>query len=209
MNTRIIVDGLTLIVLSTFPGSVSPSVRYMAHCDGLDGPVVKAAQRALDTGKIGAVLFWVSEKDEAEVKAAFAQARTVRKAGPEAKQLADRFFFETVVRLHRTAEGASYTGLKPAGRDLGPAIPAADKAIADGSCEALSKLLVEVVQDGLRDRFKEVMKHGNPAPDDIPAGRRSVHSYVEFIHFVERLYESARSGAPGHFAEGHERDSRR
>ena len=43
----------------------------------------------------------------------------------EARELADRYFFETLVRIHRAGEGAPYTGLKPAGRDLGPAVPAA------------------------------------------------------------------------------------
>ena len=42
-----------------------------------------------------------------------------------AKTLADRYFMETAVRLHRLGEKAPYTGLKPAGTDFGPAIGAA------------------------------------------------------------------------------------
>jgi hypothetical protein len=56
----------------------------------------------------------------------------VRKLNPEAKEFADMYFFETLVRIHRAGEGEPYTGIKPAGRDLGPAVPAADKAIVDG-----------------------------------------------------------------------------
>ena len=52
------------------------------------------------------------------------------------------YFFETLVRLHRAGEGAPYTGLKPAGRDLGPAIPAADRALETGDVEPLVRLLV-------------------------------------------------------------------
>jgi hypothetical protein len=45
----------------------------------------------------------------------------VRTLDLEAKALADRYFFETLVRLYRAGEGAAYKGLKPAGRDLGAA----------------------------------------------------------------------------------------
>jgi hypothetical protein len=75
-----------------------------AHCDTMDGPVVVAARGALDKGEVTPVLKWVKKADEAEVRAAFKQARTVRTKGEEAKELADRHCFETVVRLHRASE---------------------------------------------------------------------------------------------------------
>ena len=93
--------------------------RALAHCDGLDGPVVKAAQRALETRNPALVLIWVQEKDEPEIRKAFEQTLAVRELCPQARELADRFFFETLVRVHRAGEGAPFTGLKPAGRDLG------------------------------------------------------------------------------------------
>src|SRR5512139_3206249 len=92
------------------------------HCDGLDGPVVTAAKAALETGKVEPVLIWVQNRDEDEIKKAFQKTLAVRKLNPEARELADYYFFETLVRIHRAGEGAPYTGLKPAGRDLGPAI---------------------------------------------------------------------------------------
>lgn len=107
--------------------------RLDAHCDGMVGPVVKAAQQALTAGNANAVLIWVQKKDEGEVKRALEQTLAVRKLSPEAAGLADRYFFETVVRLHRAGEGEPYSGLKPAGRDLGPAIPAAERALESGS----------------------------------------------------------------------------
>src|SRR4030066_2345176 len=114
-----------------------------AHCDGMDGPVITAAKQALETADINLVLIWVSKKDETEIRKAFQKTLAVRKLNPEAKELADMYFFETLVRIHRAGEGEPYTGLKPAGRDLGPAIPAADKAVADGKLAPLSKLLTD------------------------------------------------------------------
>lgn len=176
-----------------------------AHCDGMDGPVVRAAQKALETGDVNPVLIWVSEKDEPEIRQAFQKTFIVRRLSPESKELADRYFFETLVRLHREGEGAPYTGLKPAGRDLGPAIPAADQAIENRSFEPLSKLLTAAIQDGLRSHFQEVMEKKNFPANDLAAGRSYIKAYVEFIHYVERLYESALTPASGHYDESRER----
>ncbi len=99
-----------------------------AHCDGLDGPVVTAARTELESRNLDAIVIWVQRGDEAELRNAFARALAVRAAGGDAQALAATWFFETAVRLHRAGEGEPFTGLKPAGRDLGPAIPAADRA---------------------------------------------------------------------------------
>ena len=114
-----------------------------AHCDSIDGPVAKAALTALDTGNVNLALPYAPATAESEIKAAFAQSLKVRELGPEAKTLADRAFIETTVRLHRAGEGAIYTGLKPAGIDYGPAIPAAERAIETGNLAPVRALLVE------------------------------------------------------------------
>jgi hypothetical protein len=173
----------------------------LAHCDSLDGPVVKAAQKALETRDPALVLIWVQPKDEPEIRSAFEQAVAVRALSPQAKELADRFFFETLVRVHRAGEGAAFTGLQPAGRDLGPAIPAADKAIEEGSVEPVVKLLTEAMQERLREHFNKAVTAKAFKPGDVAAGREYVKAYVEFIHYVERVYEASASAAHGHFGE--------
>jgi Family of unknown function (DUF6448) len=170
--------------------------RALAHCDGLDGPVVKAAQRALDTRNPALVLIWVQEKDEPEIRKAFEQTLAVRELSPQARELADGFFFETLVRVHRAGEGAPFTGLKPAGRDLGPAIPAADEAVRVGSVEPVRHLLRMAIHERLRHQFGEVMGTKTFEPMmSLP----HVKAYVEFIHFVERLYDSTMKTPHGHF----------
>lgn len=181
--------------------SLLAPAKMLAHCDGLDGPVVKAAQQALDTGNPALVLIWVQARDEGEIRAAFEHTRAVRSLGPEAKALADRYFFETLVRVHRAGEGAPYTGLKPAGRDLGPAIPAADKAIDEASIERLEKMLTDAMHERLRGQFTEVLAARTFKPGDVTAGREYVKTYVEFIHYVERLHEAIATPAHGHAAD--------
>lgn len=178
-----------------------PSQQAFAHCDGMDGPVVKAAQKSLDSGNVNLVLIWVQSKDEAEVRTAFQKTLAVRKLGPEAKELADRYFFETVVRLHRAGEGEPFTGLKPAGRDLGPAIPAADKAIEEGSPKRVQHLLTHLIDEGIAERFKNLAAKKSYDPKDIAAGREYVKAYVAFVHYVEGLHQAAKSSSHGHYDE--------
>lgn len=183
---------LAVALFLSFPGNA------LAHCDGLDGPVVKAAQQALAARNVNLVLIWVQKGDEAEIRAAFDQTLAVRGLSPQARALADRYFFETLVRVHRAGEGAPFTGLKPAGRDLGPAIPAADKAIETGSPDAVIKLLVSAAEQGLRHHFEALNNARKFAPSDVEAGRHYVKAYVEFIHYVERLHEAIATTAHGH-----------
>ena len=93
----------------------------LGHCDTLDGPVVNLARQALAKGDVKIVLPWVAADKEAEIRKAFDLAVAVRGKGEKERELADTYFFETLVRVHRAGEGAPYTGLKPAGLDPGPA----------------------------------------------------------------------------------------
>jgi hypothetical protein len=161
-----------------------------AHCDSLDGPVVKAAQRALETGEVNRAFVWVTAFDEAEVRTAFEKALTVRALGGTARELADQFFFETLVRLHRRSEGEPYTGLKPAGSDLGPLIPTADRAILEKSAKPLVDLLTREVAQGVRWHFEAVMGARIFPGASVEAGRRYVGAYIDFMHYLEQLEEA-------------------
>jgi hypothetical protein len=176
---------------------LAPSKAF-AHCDGMDGPVVKAAQRALATENVNLVLIWVQKKDEAVVKQAFHRTLAVRKLSAEARELADLYFFETIVRIHRAGEGEPYTGLKPAGRDLGPAIPAADRALETGSIEPLLHLITTAAQNGVREHFNRATNKKKFSENDTVAGREYVEAYVKLIHYVERLYEATERSAETH-----------
>jgi len=179
----------------------------LAHCDTLDGPVVSLAKEALQKGDVNIVLPWVAAEKEKEIQEAFDLAAAVRGKGTKEKELADRFFFETLVRVHREGEGAPFTGLKPAGLDLGPAIPAADKALETGQPGPLLKLIGEKVHAGIHKYYTEAREKKAHAGHNVEAGRAYVQAYVPYLHFVERLYNDAATpiahgaGEGGH--EGH------
>ncbi|WP_242355548.1 MULTISPECIES: DUF6448 family protein [unclassified Anaeromyxobacter] len=175
---------------------LSPALAH-AHCDTLDGPVVVAARSALESGQLNPVLAWVPASGEAEIREAFAKTRAARKTGKEAREVADRWFFETVVRVHRASEGAPYTGLKPAG-EVEPAVAVVDQAIAKGDPRAIDAFLRDSVHGGLEARWRRLAAEKPPA-DDVAAGRRWVAAYVPFVHWVEGVQAAAAGpGAHGH-----------
>jgi hypothetical protein len=173
--------------------------RVDAHCDTMDGPVVQTAQAALEKGDVTPVLKWVKAPQEAEVREAFRQTRAVRALGKGAKDLADKYFFETLVRLHRQGEGAPYAGLKPAGA-VEPVVAASDKALEAGSVDELTKEITRLVAEGIRHRFAATVEKKKHAEESIAVGREFVEAYVEFTHYVERLHADA-IGPAGHAAQ--------
>lgn len=175
------------------------------HCDSMDGPVVKAAMKALESGDVRAVLPFVPREGEAEVTAAFEKVMKAREQSLEAKDVADRHFFETVVRIHRAGEGAPFTGLKPAGLGQGPVVPMAEKAIERGSPEELVKLLTDAVEEQINERFERVMRLKEEASDK---GVEEMREYVEAMLSLEvyshKLYECAHSEPHGEGSHHHE-----
>ena len=173
----------------------------VAHCDTLEGPVVKEAQTALSSGDVTPVLKWVRKEDEPEIRELFKKTLAVRVKGKEARELADMYFFETLVRIHRAGEGAPYTGLKP-GAAVEPSVAAADRALESGSVEELVKLITGTAAQGIRERFvhaRETKKHGN---ESVEAGRKFVAAYVDFTHYAERLHTDAATRHAHHAAPG-------
>jgi hypothetical protein len=183
----------------------SAAPRASAHCDTVDGPVVKEAMAALEAGDVTPVLKWVRADREAELRAAFEHTRKVRVLGAEARELADRFFFETLVRVHRDGEGAPYTGLKPAGVAVDPAISASDRAVETGDVAPLAALIAARADSGLRERFARAAEAKRHAPESVEKGRAYVAAYVELMHYAERLLQAASTDAHAHAEHaGHE-----
>lgn len=197
-NRRKSAVGLVVAVLAV--ANLGQARVARAHCDTLGGPVVAAARVALERGDVTPVLKWVRPAAEGEIRAAFARAAAVRSLGPQARDLADTYFFETLVRIHREGEGAPYTGLKPAG-EVEPAVAMADEALASGSVSRLADAIAADVAEGIRQRFTRAYEARKRADDNVTSGREFVEAYVEFTHYVERLHRDSTAGAAAHAAD--------
>jgi hypothetical protein len=197
MKTFIFLPTINILILSAGIAGFSPA-RVFAHCDTLDGPVVKAAQQALEERNVDLALIWVQKGDEIEIRGAFEETLAVRVLTPQARKLADRHFFETLVRVHRAGEGAPFTGLKPAGSNLGPAVPLGDKALDARELEPVLHLLSSELRRGLHERFTAAVSKKKFAANDVEAGRDYVKAYVIYIHYVEALYRAATTAGHAH-----------
>ena len=189
---------LAAVALAAVATLLSQDAR--AHCDSLDGPVVMDARKALSAGDVTPVLKWIVPDDQAAIRDVFAQVLRVRKAGDDARKLADMHFFETLVRVHRASEGAPYTGLKPAGTDPGPVVRAADAALENGSVDTLVEKITHHVAEGIRRRFTKANEANAHKDHSVEAGREFVGAYVEFVHYVENVHNAV-AGHGGHHAE--------
>lgn len=158
------------------------------HCDTMDGPVVTAARKALEANDIALILPYIPASSEPEVQTAFTKVQKVRPTSPAAREVADLYFFETVVRLHRAGEGAPYTGLKPAGLDEGPVIPVAEQAIRTGSPDSLIAMLNDALTHQIKHRFAHLMELQDHDPHDIAKARSHVTAMLGLQVYSHGLY---------------------
>jgi hypothetical protein len=196
----------TLMVAIIAAGLLFQVQSAQAHCDSLDGPVAKAVYKALDDGNVNPVLAYAPATAEAEIRAAFEKSRKVRGLGAEARMLADQTFTETVIRLHRAGEGAAYTGLKPAGIDYGPVVPAAEHAVETGDLAKLKAVLTEEIEHALRERLAHVreLKKAPLEPKtaaEVPRSRERISAELGFITFAESLRQAALGKGAEHHAD--------
>lgn len=167
------------------------------HCDSEDGPIIPAIRTSLENGEIEPLLKWIAPEDESEIRKLFDRVREVRSQSSEAKQLADRLFIETFIRIHRASEGAPFTGIKEAGSN--PLIFAElDQALESGSVDALADKVANAVREGIVERFDRAVALKQHQDESVEAGRKYVAAYVTYMHFVEGLHNYLSTAAEGH-----------
>lgn len=165
-----------------------------AHCDTMDGPLIADARKAMAQNNVNYVLKWVSAANESEVSDAFNLAMKVKGLSPEAKELSEKYFFDTLVRIHRAGEGVPFTGVKPAGTPVDDKVLAADKSLETGNLSPLKGMISPDDMPELTERFEKVMSLKNFDVNNVKAGREYIEAYVQFFKFAE--------GEEGH-NEGH------
>ncbi len=159
--------------------------RASAHCDTEDGPAVNDGRKALETGNVNHALKWIFPEGEAELRPIFDKAVRVRALGAEAAEVADRYFLENLVRIHRAGEGASYDGIKPTGTVLDPRVVAADQAMENGELKPLLALIPADKHAELQRRFDKARALQQFDVDDVAAGRAYIAAYVSFFKYAE------------------------
>ncbi len=158
------------------------------HCDSMDGPVVTVAKKALESGNVNLILPYVPKAGEEEVTKAFKKALPLHNQRNGTQEVADLYFFETVVRVHRAGEGAPYSGLKPAGLSEGPVIPVAERAIEIGSVEELKQVLCGIVTAEVQERFDRMLHLKKHADESVGEAREYVEAMLGLQVWSHKVY---------------------
>ena len=162
------------------------SLASFAHCDSYDGPVIKDALKALKQNKVELVLKWIEPQQEKEIISLFKKTYGLKDADPQVYSIVEKHFLETLVRLHRETEGATFTGLKPVG-SMTPMVEMADNSIAENNVETVIKNVNQHFNKLLRERYEEVAKLHKTKDDSTEKGRAYVMAYVQYTHTLEAL----------------------
>jgi len=184
-------DRILLVVIVIICVSMLPSV--YAHCDTMSGPVAVAAREALQTGNLETVQIWVGKEQEEELRNKFQQCLSVYQQGGEVKELAKNYFIETAIRLHRAAEGMSFTGVKPA-QPLPPDIATAEKALEKQNVEIVTDLLTKELVTETQKWFEKAIQAKEHKYESIEAGREWVDAYVKYVIYVHGLHKKIKAG---------------
>ncbi|MDW7672882.1 MAG: DUF6448 family protein [Bacillota bacterium] len=156
-----------------------------AHCDTMDGPTAIDGMKALETKNINHALKWIMPEGEEELANIFQLSLKVRELNDDAKEVADRYFLENLVRIHRAGEGAPYTGLQPAGVPIDEKVAAADKCIEIGNLLPLEGLASPEEMPELEKRLHKALALKDFDVNDVQAGREYIEAYVSFFKFAE------------------------
>ncbi len=166
-----------------------------AHCDTMDGPTVMDGIKAIESNNVNYVLKWVQPDYEKEITDIFNLSMKVKDLSPEAKELAEKYFFENLVRIHRAGEGAPFDGLKPSGTTIDEKVLAADESIEVGNLSPLEGLIEEEKVPELTERFEKVMSLKDFDVNNVEEGREYIEAYVKFFKFAEGEEEHGAHGA--------------
>jgi len=165
--------------------------------DRVNGPVASAARQALENDNFDAIAIWISPDQETELKQNFKQSLPVFKTGDkDARQLAERYFMETAVRLHRASEGFPFTGLKSE-QALSPDIEAAEKALETGNLAPVNELLSKSMREKTQKWFQNAIDAKQNKDSNVKTGRQWVDAYVKYIIYIHQLHQTIEAG-PAH-----------
>ncbi|NYB51841.1 MAG: hypothetical protein HVN35_04705 [Methanobacteriaceae archaeon] len=164
------------------------------HGDRMDSVVVKSAEEALEMENVNYVLPFVKEEYEAELKDAFERTMVVRELSGDAAELADYWFFETVVRLHLSGRGMPYTGIKPAHLNGEPVVKMAEMAVKTENLNDLMNFILESVKEDVWSRFDDVLSKKDYDVNDVDDARDYVNALINFYIYLKKLIEFMEEG---------------
>lgn len=167
------------------------------YCKSKNGPAIRAAMKALETGNVNYVLIWIPEDSEKKLKNLFEKTFCEYNVGKDAADISIDWYLETVHRLCRLCENRQYIGSKTAGLDESPVILIAEKVIETEDEKEAIRFIPKAYRDDFRYHFHQVLEKKNYDVNNISAGRTFVTAFNDFIVYLHDLYINVQK-EPGH-----------
>jgi len=177
--------------------SIIVSKPALAHCDSYDGPVIADARKALEANNPELVFKWISKEQENDVVTLFNKTMALKNSDREIYQVVEKYFFETLVRLHRETEGAPYTGLKAPGTTK-QIIQMSDQALSSGDIDDLVIKLNKHVGSVIFEKYHKTAELNQKKNESVEAGRAFVEAYVDYTHTLEAIHDLLEHGGVSH-----------
>ncbi|MFA5647778.1 MAG: DUF6448 family protein [Bacteroidales bacterium] len=190
---------LSMVIVSLF--MMFSSLSASAHCDSYDGPTIKDAMKALETNNVNLILKWINAEQEKEIIPLFNKTYALKSIDSEVYLIVEKYFLETLVRLHRETEGAPYTGLKPAGT-AEKIVQLSDQALENKDIDSLLGRLNNHISNAIREKYDKVAALDKVKNDSPAKGREYVEAYVDYTHTLEAIHGIIEHGG-GHAAHKH------
>lgn len=168
-----------------------------AHCDSYDGPVIIDARIALEKNKPELIYKWITKEQEEEVSSLFKKTVALKSGDPEIYRVVEKYFFETLVRLHRETEGAPYTGLKAAGTTK-QIVQMSDQALATGNISDLTSKLNKHIENVIMEKYQKTAELNKKKNESVETGREFVEAYVDYTHTLEAIHDILEHGGGAH-----------
>lgn len=169
----------------------------LAHCDSYDGPVIIDARKALEVNHQELVLKWISKEQENEVISLFNKTVALKNGDQEIYEVVEKYFFETLVRLHRETEGAPYTGLKAPGTTK-QIIQMSDHALSSGDIDELVTKLNNHIGSVILEKYHKTAELSQKKNESVETGRAFVEAYVDYTHTLEAIHDVLEHGGGSH-----------
>lgn len=169
------------------------SANVWGHCNRENGPVAKDARKALEKEDFQKIAIWVSKGQADELRTKYKECLNVYEKGGKSRKLAESYFVETAIRLHRKSEGMAFTGVKPAS-PLPPDIAKAEKALKTGELNPLIDFLSQELKQKTQKWFRNAMQAKKHKNENLGKGREWVDAYVKYVIYVHGLYQTIQAG---------------
>jgi hypothetical protein len=155
--------------------------------DEMQGPVVKAAKMALETGNVNYILIWLPEESENTLKNLLEKTCCTRSSRMNMKNRAYDWYFEMVNRFFNIGRPRDNLTIR-GGLAEKPLDLKVDKAIESGNFEEIRDIIPVTHEADAKQRFLHVMNMRNYPVNNIAEGRAYVSAFFDFNRYMHDLY---------------------